>query len=107
MSVARVNLPREAKRGEIIELKIAIRHPMETGFRYDLFGKAIPKNVVNSLICSFNGKPIFRAEMGSGVAANPYMEFHALADTSGEFLFEWVDDEGARGLERASIVVRD
>jgi sulfur-oxidizing protein SoxZ len=107
MSIARVQLPREAKRGEIIEIKIAIRHPMETGFRYDLFGRAIPKNVVNDLVCSFNGKRVFRAEMGSGVAANPYVEFYTVARISGEFVFEWVDDAGERGSERASITVRD
>lgn len=107
MMVARVQLPREAKRGEIIEIKIAIRHAMETGFRYDLFGKAIPKNVVNELVCRFNGTVVFRAEMGSGVAANPYIEFYTVAEASGEFVFDWVDDAGSRGSERVSITVRD
>lgn len=105
--VARVQLPRTVKRGEIIEIKIAIRHPMETGFRFDHFGKAIPKNVVNQLVCRFNGAEVFRAEMGSGVAANPYLEFYTLAEASGELVFEWVDDAGVRGSERAPITVLD
>jgi sulfur-oxidizing protein SoxZ len=103
--VARVQLPPRAKRGEVIEIRIAIQHPMETGFRYDNFGRAIPKNVINSLVVRYNGVEIFSAEMGSGIAANPYLQFFTVAEASGEFNFEWVDDDGNRGMERARITV--
>jgi sulfur-oxidizing protein SoxZ len=103
--VARVQLLREAKRGEVIEVRIAIQHPMETGYRYDHAGKPIPKNVINSLVCRYNGAEIFRAEMGSGIAANPYLQFCTRAEASGEIEFSWVDDAGERGSERASIAV--
>jgi sulfur-oxidizing protein SoxZ len=105
MALARVQLPASAKRGEVIEVRIAIQHPMETGFRYDNMGKAIPKNVINSLRVRYNGTETFRAEMGSGIAANPYLQFYAVAEASGEFDFEWVDDNGNRGMERARITV--
>lgn len=103
--VARVQVPREAKRGEIIEIRIAIQHTMETGFRYDNFGKPIPKNVINQIVCRYEGVEIFRAELGSGVAANPYLQFSTIAQTSGEIVFDWVDDAGVHGSERASITV--
>lgn len=105
MALARVQLPARAKRGEVIEVRIAIQHPMETGFRFDLMGKAIPKNVINSLRVRYSGAEVFSAEMGSGIAANPYLQFHTLAESSGEFVFEWVDDNGNRGEERAAISV--
>ena len=105
--VARVQLPAQAKRGEVIEVRIAVQHRMETGFRFDNFGKAIPKNVINSLACRYNGVEVFRAEMGSGIAANPYLQFHTLAEASGEFVFDWVDDAGERGSERAMLTVID
>lgn len=103
--LARLQVPREAKRGEVIEIGIAIQHPMETGFRYDNFGKPIPRNVIHSLTCRYNGREVFRAEMGSGVAANPVLQFHVAVDASGEFVFEWVDDSGARGSETTGITV--
>ena len=105
--VARVQLPQQARRGEIVEVRIVIQHPMETGFRYDHFGKSIPKNVVNEIVCRYNGAEVFRAELGSGVAANPYLLFHTVAEASGELVFEWVDDAGARESERARIEVID
>lgn len=103
--VARVQLPKEAKLGEVIEIRIAIQHAMETGFRYDHAGKPIPKNVVNNVVCRYNGAEVFRAELGSGIAANPYLQFFTLARASGEIVFTWVDDAGVRGSERASITV--
>jgi hypothetical protein len=41
------------------------------------------------------------------VAANPYLQFHTRAEASGELVFEWVDDAGERGQERARIEVTD
>lgn len=89
----------------MIEVRIAIQHPMETGFRFDLMGRPLPKNVINSLRVRYNGAEIFSAELGSGIAANPYLQFHTVAEASGEFVFEWVDDNGNRGEERAAISV--
>ena len=103
--VARVQVPQEAKRGEAIEIRIAIQHPMETGFRFDLMGRAVPKNVINSLVARYNGAEIFRAELGSGVAANPFLQFYTLAEASGEIEFSWTDDAGVSGSERAAITV--
>ena len=103
--VARVQLPQRARRGEVIEVRIAIQHPMETGFRYDQMGTPVPKNVINSLKVSYNGAEIFRAELGSGIAANPYLQFCTIAEASGELVFEWIDDKGDRGQERAAITV--
>jgi sulfur-oxidizing protein SoxZ len=102
---ARIQLPREVKRGEPIEVRIAIQHPMETGFRYDNAGQPIPKNVINKLVCRYNGEEVFSAELGSGIAANPYLQFYIVAGQSGEMEFSWVDDSGARGAERAAITV--
>src|SRR5215813_13721961 len=103
--VARVQVPAEVKRGEAIEIRVAIQHPMETGFRFDLMGRAIPKNVINSFVARYNGQEIFRAEMGSGVAANPFLQFYTLAEASGEIECSWVDDAGVSGSESVSITV--
>jgi sulfur-oxidizing protein SoxZ len=103
--LARIQIPAEAKRGDLIAVRIAIQHPMETGFRFDMMGRPIPKNVVNTLTCTYNGVEVFRAEMGSGISANPYLQFYTRAVASGELVFEWADDAGERGNERVKITV--
>ena len=102
---SRVQVPATAKRGELVEIRIAIQHPMETGFRYDPVGHTIPKNVISELVCRYNGEQVFRAEMGSGIAANPHLSFFVVARESGDLDFHWIDDEGNRGEASAPIRV--
>ena len=103
--LSRIQVPKEVKRGELITVRVAIQHPMETGFRYDLMGKPIPKNVVNTLTCHYGGVEVFRADLGSGISANPYLQFYTRAVASGELVFEWIDDAGERGSDRVAITV--
>ena len=103
---ARVQVPAKAKRGEIIEIRILIQHPMETGYRHDDVGRLIKRNVINVLSCRYNGVEVFRADLSSGIAANPYLQFYTVAETSGELEFTWVDDEGTQGSERQAIQVQ-
>ena len=105
MSIARVLVPPQAKRGEVVEVRIAIQHPMETGFRFDNSGKSIPKNTITLFVCRYNGAEVFRAEMGSGIAANPYLQFYIVAQDSGNVEFSWVDDAGEKGSASAAIQV--
>jgi len=105
MSVARIRVPAQAKRGELVEIGIAIQHPMETGFRMDNNGRAIPKNTISNLVCRYNGVEVFRAEMGSGIAANPYLQFYIVAQESGNVEFSWADDAGEKGSASSAITV--
>ena len=44
MTQALVNVPAKAKRGEVIEIKALISHPMETGYRHSANGVPIPRD---------------------------------------------------------------
>lgn len=105
MADARISVPAKVVRGEPFEVRIQIRHPMETGYRTDDVGKSIPRNVIRSFTCKYNGETVFAARLSSGIAANPYLRFFVTARSSGEMTFEWVDDAGTRGSDRAAVVV--
>ena len=62
MTHALVNVPAKAKRGEIIEIKTMISHPMETGYRRDEVGKVIPREIFRRFTCTYNGVEVFRAD---------------------------------------------
>jgi sulfur-oxidizing protein SoxZ len=102
---ARIVVPAKIVRDEVFEVRLSIRHPMETGYRTDDAGKAIPRNVVRDVTCRYDGDLVFAARLSSGIAANPYLRFFVTARGSGELVFEWVDDAGVRGTERAPVVV--
>jgi sulfur-oxidizing protein SoxZ len=91
----RVKVPKTASKGEIIEIKTLISHPMESGQRKDKQGKVIPRKIINKFTASFNGKEFLVADWAPAVAANPYMAFHMRATESGTVEFKWVDDDGS------------
>jgi sulfur-oxidizing protein SoxZ len=100
-----INFPQRAKRGETIEIKTLIAHPMETGYRLDSTGAAIPRNIISRFACRYNGDEIFRAELFPAIAANPYIAFFTTAVESGELVFSWTDDQGQTQIEFREITV--
>jgi sulfur-oxidizing protein SoxZ len=101
----RLKVPKQAKKGEIIELKTLIAHVMETGLRKDPQGNIIPRKIINKFTCEFNGKPVFSADLEPAVAANPYLQFNAKMNESGTFKFTWVDDDGTVTTTEEKITV--
>ena len=71
----------------------------------DEASKSIPRNVIRLVTCRYNNVEVFRAETSSGISANPLITFFVTARESGELVFEWVDDSGAKGSERAPVSV--
>ena len=94
-SLPRVNVPSSATRGEIFVVRSLITHPMETGLRRDEQGELIPRKIINSFTCRYNGEIVFKTELHEAVAANPYIEFHVRALESGTLDYVWEEDGGA------------
>ena len=89
----RLRVPATARKGEVIEVKTLITHPMENGQRKDAAGKPIPRLIVNSMKVTYNDKPVLAARLESAIAANPYMSFFVRIEESGTLKFTWTDDE--------------
>ena len=105
MASALINVPKKAKRGEIIEIKTLMSHIMETGYRRTATGEIIPRDIITSFACRYNGTEIFRADLFPAIAANPYLSFFTIAKESGKFEFEWIGDNGYASTASASITV--
>lgn len=101
----RLKLPKEAKKGEVIQIKTLLSHIMESGQRKDKDGKIIPRKIINKFICEFNGKPVFTANLEPAIAANPYLQFNAKVEQSGTFKFTWTDDDGTVTTAEETITV--
>ena len=100
-----INLPQRAKRGDIIEIKTLIQHPMETGYRLDSKGAAIPRDIINRFTCTYNGDEVFRAELNPAISANPFIAFSTVVTETGELVFSWTDDRGQIQTEMRQIDV--
>ena len=105
MANVRIDVPKSAKRGAIIEIKTLAAHTMETGFRRTNFGVPIPRDIITTFVCNYNGVEVFRAELYPSVSANPYIQFTTVATESGTLEFKWSGDNGYTATETARITV--
>lgn len=101
----RIRLPERAKVGDVVEIKTLISHVMETGQRRDGSGKVIPRLIINSFVAKYEGAEVFRADIQPGISANPYIAFFMRVPGPGEFEFTWVDDSGAKVVEKQKLNV--
>jgi len=73
----RLKVPKEAKKGEVIEIKTLIAHAMESGLRKDDSGALVPRKIINRFTCEFNGKPVIKVSYVNG---NELTVFYLSAD---------------------------
>ena len=105
MAFARIVVPSRVAPGEAFEVRVSIRHPMETGFRVDDVGRSIPRNTLRDVVVRYGDSIVLRASLGSGIAANPYLRFFVTARDSAPLTVEWVDDAGEPGAASAEVNV--
>ncbi len=100
-----INVPREVKRGEPFDVKLLISHPMESGQRRDNMGQPIPRDIINSFVCTYNGDEVVRADLFPAIAANPFLSFAVTVQESGTLTMTFTDDHGTVQTETASVTV--
>ena len=100
-----INVPKRVKRGEPFDVKLLISHPMESGQRRDTIGQAIPRDIINSFVCTFNGEDVLRADLFPAIAANPFLSFAAVAQESGTLTMTFTDDQGVVQTETVDVTV--
>jgi sulfur-oxidizing protein SoxZ len=105
MAKALLFAPATARRGEAIEIRALIAHPMETGHRADSEGRVVPRDTVRRLECRYDGELVFAADLYPAIAANPLVGFHTVATVSGTISVTWTGDKGFAQTESVALVV--
>jgi sulfur-oxidizing protein SoxZ len=103
---ALINLPASPQRGDVIEIRTLIAHPMESGYRTDAEGRLLPRDIIRRFACRYNGELVFSADLFAAVAANPFIAFCTRATSSGTLVFRWEGDNGFAHTESVAIDVR-
>ena len=104
MRTARIAMPKTARKGDIVEIKTLIIHPMETGFRRDDVGRPVPRDIIGLFTVTYAGTEVFRMDLFPGVAASIKDSLKNIAET-GEFVFTWTDDKGVAHVEKMTLTV--
>lgn len=101
----RVRVPGAVKAGEIIEIRTLVNHVMETGQRRGADGQLIKRNIIHTFMAIYDGREVFKANLNSGISANPYLAFHLKVIAPGQLVMTWTDDAGGVATEKADIAV--
>jgi sulfur-oxidizing protein SoxZ len=100
-----LNVPKQVRKGEPFDVKLLISHPMESGQRRDAVGLAIPRDIINLLVCTFDGEEVLRANLFPAIAANPFLAFSVMAEASGTLAITFTDDHGVTQTETTAVAV--
>ncbi len=102
---ALITVPLTARRGQAIEVRALIAHPMETGYRPGADGKVLPRDIIRRFTCHYNNELEFTADLHPAIAANPYISFFVMPDEPGVLAFRWVGDNGFAHSETRVLAV--
>ncbi len=102
---ALLNVPKRARVGEIIEIRLLISHPMESGQRRGPNGQPYPRDIIHSLRAEFDGELVVELDLYPAIAANPFFAFTMQAEHSGTLSLTWIDDHDTVQTEHAQIEV--
>jgi sulfur-oxidizing protein SoxZ len=89
MSTPRIRLPRSASRGEVVEIRTLIDHPMVTGL-----SSPAPRDMLDRFEARMNGETVFTFEFDNGSSANPYIVFFVRVEETSSFEFVWTHEDG-------------
>ena len=96
---------KEAKKGDLVEVKALVSHVMENGLRRDASGNVVPRKILNKFVCTVADKQVFAADFEPAISANPYIQFKFRAEESGPVVLTWTDDDGSTIVGEESIKV--
>ena len=95
---------RATLQGDVADVRILMRHPMETGLRKDAQGQIVPVHFIQNVTVAHNGKPVLNAQWGPAIAKNPFLSFKFKGGAKGDKIeITWVDSRGEKRTDEAVI----
>lgn len=96
---------RAIEKDGVIDVKILMKHDMESGQRLDAFGKTIPAWHITNVTARLKDKVIFSAQFGPAVSKDPLLNFKFRgAEKGDEIMVNWFDNHGDQRIDKAKII---
>jgi sulfur-oxidizing protein SoxZ len=95
---------RAGLKGDIVDVRVLMNHPMETGQRKDGAGNLIPVHFIQEIAVKLNGKTVIDAQISQAVSRNPVFSFRVKGAKPGDKLeISWLDNKGERNSTETSL----
>jgi sulfur-oxidizing protein SoxZ len=92
---ARIKVPDQIKRGDVITVNSIISHPMDTGFFRNAEGAPIPAYFIKDVVVTYGTRQVARFKWTSGISKDPVVSFTLRADREDPLTMVWTDNQGA------------
>lgn len=90
--------------GDITEVKVLMRHDMETGQRKDSAGAVIPPHFIQNLVAKHNDKVVLDMLMGTSVSKDPFLSFKFKGAAKGDKVsVTWTDNKGDSRTDEGTV----
>lgn len=91
-------------KGDVVEVKVLMSHPMETGRKKDDFGQLIAAHFVQLVTATLNGNVVLEAQWGTAISKNPYLTFRLKGAKLGDVVaVTWQDNLGATATQEIAV----
>ena len=92
LGAARILVPTGIRRGDVIDVRALVEHPMATGLFRDREGNPIPAHFINDVSVTYGDQEAAHFVWTSGISRDPFVEFSLRADRETELRFVWKDN---------------
>ena len=100
---ARIRLPEQIRKGEVISVHAIVSHPMDTGFFRTREGDTIPAYFIKDVVVTYGDAEVARFEWTSGVSRDPMVTFSLRADREAPLTMVWTDNKGGVYRQSANV----
>jgi sulfur-oxidizing protein SoxZ len=100
---ARIRVPDQINRGDLITVNSIISHPMDTGFFRTAQGDPIPAYFIKQVVVTYGDQEVARFEWTSGISRDPVVSFTLKADKEAPLTMVWTDNKGAAFRQSVNI----
>lgn len=82
------------ERNGLVDVKLLMKHPMETGLRKDKDGNKIPEHFIQTVKATHNGNTVFDVQFNTAVSKDPYLAFSFAGAKGDTMTVAWADNTG-------------
>ena len=89
--------------GDTADVRILMRHPMETGTRKTASG-VVPLHFIQSVVVQHNGKPVLDAQWSQAVSRDPFLGLRVKnAKVGDKISVTWTDNTGDKRSDEVAV----
>ena len=95
---------RATLQADVADVRILMRHPMETGQRKDAKGEIVPVHFIQHVSVTHNGKTVLDAQWSQAVSRDPFLGLRVTGAKVGDKItVTWTDNTGDKRTDEVAV----